>query len=407
MHASSIFNIKIDFKKSKGSFIYDKNRKKYYLDFFGQYSTLAIGYNHKIFKSKKYLKIIKNISHQKITNCEILSDESINFQKNFKKQLSNKHYSNFHFCCTGALAIEAAIKTAIEHSKKKNHRIITFKNSFHGINGYGGIFTDRFSPVSDRLRGFPGSYYKPVDGPSFKDLTYNKNNNKKKILSSIIEIEEILKKKDTAAILIEPIMSTVGDYYYPKEFFKKISILCKKNNIPLIFDEIQTGFFTTGRKWYYEHLGIIPDILVFGKKTQLSGIMVKKKFSKIFQNPIKLEVTWDADVIDMIRCNFILKEVNKTKVIKKINIYSKKISNFLKTINIIKNVRSCGYLIAFDLNTKKNRDRFFLELFKNGMLCNKTRDVTIRFRPNLMLTQNELELSKKIILKCINKISKK
>ena len=54
MNRSSIFNKKIDFSKSYGSYLYDKNTKNKYLDFFGQYSTLAIGYNHRIFKSEKY-----------------------------------------------------------------------------------------------------------------------------------------------------------------------------------------------------------------------------------------------------------------------------------------------------------------------------------------------------------------
>ena len=125
MSLTSIFNINIDFVKSNGSYIFDQKTKKFYLDFFGQYSTLAIGYNHKVFKSKNYLNAIKKISHQKITNCEILSNESIEFQKNFKKKLANGHFDFFHFCCTGALAIEAAIKTAIDYSdgKKKNYYV--------------------------------------------------------------------------------------------------------------------------------------------------------------------------------------------------------------------------------------------------------------------------------------------
>ena len=312
MNLSSVFKIKIDFKKSKGSYIFDLNRKKYFLDLFGQYSTLAIGYNHKIFKSTKYINEIKKISHQKITNCEISSNESINFQKNFKKKMSNGHFDFFHFCCTGALAIEAAIKTAIDHSKGKK-KIITFKKSFHGINGYGGIFTDRFYPVSERLNGFPGGYFKPVDGPYFLNEQINQTNIEKKNKQCLDNIEIQLKKKNVAGVLIEPIMSTAGDYYYPKSFFKGLALLCEKYLVPLIFDEIQTGFYTSGKKWYYEYLDIIPDIVVFGKKSQLSGIMVKKKFSKIFNKPIRLEVTWDADLIDMVRCNYIMKVLEKKK----------------------------------------------------------------------------------------------
>ena len=88
MNRSSIFQRKIDFDKSHGSYLVDKDSQKEYLDFFGQYSTLALGYNHKIFSSREYLEDIKRVAHQKITNCEILSDESSEFDKMFSQVFS-------------------------------------------------------------------------------------------------------------------------------------------------------------------------------------------------------------------------------------------------------------------------------------------------------------------------------
>jgi L-lysine 6-transaminase len=405
MGLSSIFKIKIDFEKSKGSYLYDGKRKKYFLDFFGQYSTLTIGYNHKIFQTKEYFNVIKKISHQKITNCEILSNESQNFKVNFKNKLSNAHFQHFHFCCTGALAIEAAVKTALDYNKRRK-KIISFKNSFHGINGYGGILTDRFEPVRQRLDGFPGEYFEKIDGPFYLKQDKLNQDLKKKINDCILEIEKKLKGKDIACILIEPVMATAGDLYYPVSFFRKLSKIAKKYDTPLIFDEIQTGFYTSGKKWYYEHLGIIPDIVVFGKKTQLSGIMVKKKFNQIFKKSIRLEVTWDADLIDMVRFNFILKSIKNNSLKKNIKKFSDQIFRFLSSKSLIKNPRVCGYLIAFDMDTGKLRDKFFNELFKNGMLSNKTSEKTIRFRPHLMLNNDELNHAKMIINKSINNINR-
>ena len=155
MNRSSIFGLRIDFEKSIGSYLYDKNNDRKYLDFFGQYATLALGYNHKIFKDSNYLSEIQRISHQKITNCEILSDESAEFDKIFREYTSRSIFAHYHYCCTGALAVEAAVKTAIVHKNFSTKNILTFKGSFHGINGYGGLLTDRFSPISERLSGFP------------------------------------------------------------------------------------------------------------------------------------------------------------------------------------------------------------------------------------------------------------
>ena len=201
MNRSSIFNKKIDFSKSYGSYLYDKNTKNKYLDFFGQYSTLAIGYNHTIFKSEKYLNEIKAIAHQKITNCEIFSDESSEFDKLFKDFTSLGIFSHYHYSCTGALAIEAAIKTAMDYKGSDKKRIISFKKSFHGINGYGGIFTDRFGPVKQRLENFPGSYWEQIDNPVIRYKNGKKIVNESLVDDTLKQVEKIINvEKNVCAI---------------------------------------------------------------------------------------------------------------------------------------------------------------------------------------------------------------
>ena len=138
------YGIKIDFEKSQGSYLYDKISNNEYLDFFGMYATLALGYNHPIFNSSDFKNRILKIASCKIVNNEILSDEAQSFDKIFTDYVSlNGKFSHFHYSCTGALAIEAAVKTAIDYKGYDNPRIISFGGSFHGINGYGGFFTER------------------------------------------------------------------------------------------------------------------------------------------------------------------------------------------------------------------------------------------------------------------------
>ena len=140
MNNSSINKIKIDLTRSRGSLIYDQNSKKNYLDFMGMYSTLAVGYNNNdLLKFFKNPQLNENLLLNKLTNCEINSDILEDFQKNFISEMSLGVFSNFYFTSSGALAIEAAIKTAIRSAQKENPIILTFKGSFHGIYGYGGI----------------------------------------------------------------------------------------------------------------------------------------------------------------------------------------------------------------------------------------------------------------------------
>ena len=400
MNRSSIFKKKIDFQNSYGAYLVDKDSQEKYLDFFGQYATLSLGYNHPIFKTKNYIDDIINVAHQKIPNCEILSDESAEFDEQFRLYTSKNIFTHYHYSCTGALAIEAAIKTAMDYKGSGCKKVLSFKGSFHGINSYGGFLTDRFEPVNQRLKGFPSCYSDTVENPVInydngKEIIDNNSTNK-----VLEDIENILKEENTCAILVEPIQCTYGDRYFPEDFFIAIRQLSDIYDVPLIFDEIQIGFGGTGKLWYFEHLPIIPDILVFGKKTQLSGIAVQKKFAKIFNNSIRLEVTWDADIIDMIRCKYIIKTYKELNILKNVNKMSQLLIEGLSNIKNIKNIRNCGLLFAFDFNSNKQRDFFVKELLNNKMLCNPTRDKTVRLRPNLCLTADEanhaLEIIKKV-----------
>ena len=76
MHDSSIFKIRIDFTKSHDSYLYDKDRRCFFLDFFGLYSSLPLGYSHPIFRTKGFREESGRIAAIKIPNCEIVSDEA-------------------------------------------------------------------------------------------------------------------------------------------------------------------------------------------------------------------------------------------------------------------------------------------------------------------------------------------
>ncbi len=391
MNRSSIFGKKIDFEKSEGCYLYDKISNKKFIDFFGMYSSVSIGYNHEIFNCEDYKDELLRVSNVKITNCEMLSDESSEFDEMFRNYTSLGVFDAYHYTCTGALAIEAAIKTAMDYKGSGFQRIVSFKGSFHGINSYGGIITDRFDPVSQRLDGFPGGYYEKFTNPI---ITYEKGKpfeDKLLVEMTLNEVKEtITQNNDTCAIVVEPIQCTFGDRYFPNSFFIGLREIASEYDIPLIFDEVQVGFGATGKIWFFENTPIKPDIICFGKKTQLSGIAVQKKFTKIFQKSIRLEVTWDADLLDMVRCKQVMKAYKKYNVLDNVRDQSKILFDGLKENKFLLNVRNKGLLFAFDFENKKIRDHFVIELEKNGLICNPTRDKTIRFRPHLLIKKKEI-----------------
>ncbi len=396
MQWQTMFNIRIDFEKSHDSYIYDKNSKRYLLDFFGLYSTLPLGYNHEIFNSKEFREEYNRIAAVKITNCEIISDEAREFQEEFSTHKDMSAYKYFHFGCTGALAIEASIKAAIDQKPTAKPMVISLKESFHGINGYGGFVTDRFWPTNERLSGFPDLGWYKIYNPKiiYKDNKIDKHSTQQGLERFLTEFEQCVakyKKENITAFLVEPIQSTYGDNYFPKEFFKIARDLCDKYKICLIFDEIQTGFATSGKMWYFQHLGIEPDIVAFGKKVQVTGIMAKESFGNIFKMPIRLEVTWDGNLSDMVRGKYVLRAYEKYKILKNVNERGSELFKGLGDINKIKNLRATGLLFAFDFNTVNERDSFFNKAVKNNFICNKTRDKSIRLRPNLNVSSEEIQ----------------
>ncbi len=389
--SSSIFNIKADFKKSKNSFIYDLNKKKSFLDFFGLYSTNVLGYSNQTLRNKKNDNIILNNFYLKFPICEISTRESELFKKNFYKQTGlSKYFSYLNFFSTGALAVESAIKSAM-YSRNYKNKILIFKNSFHGINSYGGIISDR-SVISTkkRLEKFPGNYFKAYNCYYAEKYHRNKINFKK--ITNEIKDEFKYNHNKISCCIIEPIQCTAGDLYVDITFLRFLREITKKYSIPLIFDEIQTGFYTSKKIWYFQDCEIVPDILIFGKKSQVSGIAINKKFAKIANNTSMIDATYNSDHLDMIRCNFMHQFILKNNILKKRNIVSEYLHEELSKIHFIKNLRSNGSLFAFDVKNKSLRDSIFKNLFKYGVLVNISGGTTIRMRLNLLIKKSECNI---------------
>jgi len=375
----SFHKIKPDFSRSSGCLLFDTNTQMHYMDLFGMYSSLALGYNHPIYNSEHFKKAVMDAVTVKITHNEMKSMPYDLFLDAFS-QFANADqlFSHIQLTCTGSLAVEVAIKTAIFASNFTKRKIIRLKNSFHGITAYGNFASDPNGPAMDRLTGYP----------FFEDWP---------VVNTVNDLYQYV-DDSVAAVLIEPIRCTAGDQYVDNELFEVSRLLTKKFNIPLIFDEIQTGFGVTGKPWYFNHLAVQPDIVVFGKKAQTSGVMVNSQFSDIFEKaPTKLSVTFDGDVIDLIRCRFIIEAMMQFRLLDSVSINGKRLCDQLKTFKFIKNVRGVGYLIAFDLESREKRDQFVRLMKKSGLLLNPTAEKTVRMRPPLSMTHDDINAVIQII----------
>jgi 4-aminobutyrate aminotransferase-like enzyme len=159
------------------------------------------------------------------------------------------------FCNSGFEAVEAALKTAMLATRKRE--VIAFTGSYHGL-GYGALnvtHRDFFRrPFHPQLRRF-GKF---VPFPQSRQ-------NDSRLASLEKQITQILQQDRTGAILVEPVQARGGIVVPPPEFLPMLRRLCDKLGALLIVDEVYTGFGRTGRWFACEHRGVVPDLICLGK----------------------------------------------------------------------------------------------------------------------------------------------
>lgn len=394
MHRTTIFGVALDLARSRGSHLYDLKREESLLDLFGLYSSLPLGYNHPIFDEESFRDAILTAASVKVPNCEMQTPAGDEFAAAFTGHPAMAPFRHFHFACTGALGVEAAIKTAIDYRKSKIPRIIRFRESFHGINSYGVFLTDRFGSVAQRLHGFPADVMgKALPNPVIRYDEGNRPVTDEGQTDDVLgEIRDTLRRdesRDVAGVLVEPIQCTAGDLYFDPRFLRGLRDICTEFDVPLIFDEVQTGFGGTGTMWYFEQCGFIPDIVVFGKKAQTSGMMVREQFGEIFGNPLRLEVTWDGDLLDMIRSTYVMRAYERYGILQNVCARGQWLEERLRELPVIRNVRRAGLLIAFDFDSRGERDAYVRAMRDRKVMVLGTQERTVRWRPNLALTEED------------------
>lgn len=365
---STVYDIKIDFEKSSGSYVHDKNSGKKFLDFLNMFSSLPIGYQHPIFDRSFEKKIIA-VSKIRMANNLFASQELIDFREHFLKYLRHPY---IHFTSTGALAVEAALKSALFQDKVEKPIFWALEKAFHGINSW-GFLTDKYGSTRERIDWYPDSNWQNLS------------------IDTMIEVLKDNKApKELVGIVIEPILCTSGDIYVPITKLKELRALCKTNNICFILDEIQTGFGPTGEMWYSDRIDLEYDILIFGKKSQIMGINVNEKYASSFKSPLRiLEVTFDGDLIDAIRSEYILRAYEKHDLLRLAKLREIEIKNSLG--DSLKNFRATGNLWAFDFDNQFERDAFCDRCFERDLLVNKGGVCSVRMRPNLAVKDEEME----------------
>ncbi len=412
----------MDFEKSHGNYFHDSIKGEDYLDFFSFFASLPVGYNHPLTKDQAYLDKLTRVAQIKPSNADVYTVEIAEFVDSFANAVGGEHFKHFFFIAGGALAVENALKAAFDWKVRKNlaagkgekgYQVIHFREAFHGRSGYTLSLTNT---DPKKTMYFPKFDWPRIDTPKCI-FPMNEENTKsvaEREAQAVAAIHEALKQNpdDIAAILIEPIQSEGGDNHFRPEFLNSLRQICDQEEIILIFDEVQTGLGMTGKMWAYEHFpDATPDIVCFGKKAQVCGIMSTDRINEVdsvFKVSSRINSTFGGNLVDMVRCQRYLEIIESENLIQNaatVGAYMlKEMQSMAKNHASMTNVRGKGLLLAFDCPDAEYRERLLQKMQDNHVLALSCGDRSVRFRPGLAMTQQDAAKGLEILDKCLQQV---
>src|SRR5437762_2761427 len=316
------FKLVFDCDRSRGSRFVDAATGRTLIDLYGFYASQPIGFNHPHFDRPEVQADLLTAAKVKVSNADIYTVQYATFVDTFARVVGLPPLNRYFFIEGGALAVENALKAAMDWKVRKNlaaghdergTEIIHFERAFHGRTGYTMSLTNTDPRKTDYFAKFlwPRITSPALDFSLPPAQRVEAVIEKEKLAES--QIRDVLARKgtDIAAIIIEPIQGEGGDNHFRGEFLQTLRKICDENEMLLIFDEIQTGLGTTGRMWCSQHFGVMPDLIAFGKKVQVCGVMAGPRLDEVpdnaFRLPSRLNSTWGGNYTDMIRSTHFLR----------------------------------------------------------------------------------------------------
>lgn len=407
------YDMTYDMDKSQGAYIYDAKYDRKLLDFFTCFASVPLGYNHpKMINDEGFKKNLLAAAIANPSNSDVYTQQYAQFVDTFSQVGIPSYLPHAFFIAGGSLAVENAIKVAMDwkvqknfakgYQEEKGFKVLHFEKAFHGRSGYTLSLTNT---LPDKTKWFAKFDWPRVSVPTVKYPLQGDN------LNLAIETEEIsiaqvkqafaAHKDDICAIIVEPIQSEGGDNHLREEFLIQLKQLADENDAFLIYDEVQTGVGLTGKFWCHQHYSekARPDIVAFGKKMQVCGILVGDKVDQIegnvFRVPSRINSTWGGNLVDMVRSTQILQIVQEDQLCENaagVGQYLKEqLDKLAAKYDKISNVRGKGLLCAFDFPNKEMRNAFVQKGMEKNVMFLGCGNQTIRFRPALCMEKQHID----------------
>ncbi|WP_131772625.1 MULTISPECIES: L-lysine 6-transaminase [Protofrankia] len=408
------FGIVLDLECSRGSWLVDARDGRRYLDLYSFFASAPLGINPlELTGDPAFLAELTAAAVNKPANSDIATAAYAGFVEMFIRVLGDPELPHLFFVEGGALAVENALKCAFDWKSRHNaqagrpaslgRRVLHLRHAFHGRSGYtlsvtntDLVKTERF-PVFDWPRIDSPVVRFPLDARGLADLAEAE-------AAALAQAEAAFARHphDIACFLAEPIQSEGGDNHLRAEFLAAMERLCHAHDALFVLDEVQTGVGMTGSAWAYQQLGLRPDVVAFGKKVQLGGVMAGRRVDEVADNvfrvPGRINSTWGGGLVDMVRSRRMLEVMAADGLFARAGELGRDLLAALgelagKYPSLVSNPRGRGLLCAIDLPSARCRDDVVRRLrTEESVLVLPAGVRALRFRPALTVSAAELEL---------------
>ncbi len=410
------FQLIYDGQRSHGSRFVDAVTGKSWIDLYSFYASQPIGFNHPHFDRPEVQADLLQAAKIKVANADVYSTQYATFVQTFARVMGLKPLEHYFFIDGGALAVENALKAAMDWKVRKNlaagfgergTEIIHFKHAFHGRSGYTMSLTNTDPRKIAHFAKFP---WPRISTPMI-DFALPETERRANVIAkekqAEQEIRDVLAQKamDIAAIIIEPIQGEGGDNHFRAEFLQLLRRICDEHDVLLIFDEVQSGMGITGKNWCCEHFGVLPDLLSFGKKAQVCGVMAGPRLDEVkdncFRQPSRISSTFGGNFTDYVRSTHYLRIIEQEKLVAHAAAQGEALLAGLRELSsrhpLVTAPRGRGLMLAFDLPDTATRDAFWKGCYELGLLVVRSGEHSIRLRPVLDVPDDVVEASLKIM----------
>ncbi len=406
------YDMVLDLKKSQGRRLWDSRHGKSFLDMFSCFASLPVGLNHPKLADPDFREKLLQAALTNPTNSDVFTCEYAEFLDTFSRVGIPAELPHAFFVAGGALGVENAMKAAMDWKVRlnltrgivgeKGTQVLHFREAFHGRTGYTVSMTNTADPRKYQyFARFPWPRVSnpklrfPVDAQELERVQKAEAQSLSEIRAAFVQ-----NRDDICAIIIEPIQAEGGDNHFRDEFLQALKSIAHEHDALLIFDEVQTGVGITGKFWAYQTQNVTPDLLAFGKKMQVCGLLAGGRMNEVkdnvFQIKSRINSTWGGNLVDMVRCQRYLEIIEEDGLVGNAASVGVHMLKALQTLQgerpeLVSNARGRGLMCAIDLPDGSLRDAVIGHAYGLGMMILSCGTHSIRFRPPLDVTADEVD----------------